>query len=219
MLEIHPDLEVFPLRLGAFLEKFSYGQQQLPQVKGFLLQIIFSRFHPGQFQNVVNQIQQLFSGKFNFAQIARNFAAVGGFQGQFTASQNRIQGGALIVGHPAEELRLGALFRCVQGLLKNNSVLQLLALLLIHISEAENHFILGKLRIIQRPDIHPAVGIAKQPLVVAAVVLYPLLRPLADIIQGKSPFKGLIGAGLFHPLHLLQHRAYGPFRGRACCIS
>ena len=85
-------------------------------------------------------------------------------------------------------------------------MLELPALFLIHIPEAQDHLIGREHRIVQRADIDPAVFRAKPALVIPAIIGNALCNPFPDALQRKAPREGLIGAGAHNGFHRLEHQ-------------
>ena len=123
------------------------------QVQFPLIQIMLSSLHSGHFQNVIDQLQKLFGSKLNLFQVFPVLGTVSrltAFFRQITASNNYIERCPHIVGHASEKFQLGfcALLSSIQGVLKNNCVLQFPALFLIYIPETEDDLVGGHLGVV-----------------------------------------------------------------------
>ena len=105
------------------------------QVDFLLLQLNFSAFNPAHVQNIVDQGKQVVAGGQNFRQIIPDlFRILHIGKGQRGKADDRIHGGADIVGHVGKEGALGLIGRfrgnhCVLGC--QPQPVQLLVILLL----------------------------------------------------------------------------------------
>ncbi|SCI93616.1 Uncharacterised protein [uncultured Flavonifractor sp.] len=174
------------------------------QVEALVVEGVLPRLHFGQLQNVVDQRQQLPAGKLNLLHVVPHFLAVVlAVLGQLGEADDGVERGAHVVGHAAEEVRLGlcALLGRLQRLLEDNGMLELLPFLNVHVPEAEDHFVGGQLLIIEGADVHPFIDLAEAAPVVAAVVGDVLAHPLADAFQREAQLKFLVGPRFHHLLY------------------
>ena len=180
------------------------------QVELAVVQHHLSLLQPGHVQDVVDEAQELPAGDGDLLQVVPDLLRLLHMLfGHLGEADDAVERSAHVVRHVAEKGLLGlfALAGGGQGILQQLPLLQLAALFLLHLPEAEHPLPLGQDLVKEDLHVHPAVLLAEASEEVAAELPHPLDGELLEAGGGEAVQIFLAGVLLddlaHHPCQVL----------------